>query len=47
MKFGKVDDPENVDFTLPPDHAGTKKVLSLFKRNNGANHESDYLKNLL
>ena len=31
MKFGKVDDPSKIDFTLPPDHPGTKKVLSKFK----------------
>ncbi len=28
MKFGKVDHPELVDFTLPNDHEGTEKVLS-------------------
>jgi len=27
MKFRKVDDSETVDFTLPPDHSGTKTVL--------------------
>lgn len=27
MIFGKVDDPENVDFKLPHDHPDTKKVL--------------------
>lgn len=27
MKFGKVDDPENIDFTLPKDHPDTAKVL--------------------
>ncbi len=27
MKFGKTDHPENVDFTLPPDHPETKRVL--------------------
>ena len=27
MKFGKVDDPENIDFTLPKDHPDTVKVL--------------------
>ena len=27
MKFGQVDDPENVDFTIPPDHPDTAKVL--------------------
>ena len=28
MKFGKVDDPESIDFTLPKDHPDTKKVLN-------------------
>lgn len=28
MKFGKVDDPSKVDFTLPKDHPQTKEVLS-------------------
>ncbi len=28
MKFGKVEQPELIDFTLPKDHEGTKKVLS-------------------
>ncbi len=27
MKFGKTNDPERVDFTLPEDHAGTQAVL--------------------
>ncbi|MDR9418185.1 DUF72 domain-containing protein [Gracilimonas sp.] len=27
MKFGKVDNPENIDFTLPPDHPDTLKIL--------------------
>ncbi|REA62340.1 DUF72 domain-containing protein [Dyadobacter luteus] len=27
MKFGKVDNPEDIDFTLPADHADTSKVL--------------------
>ena len=31
MKFGKVDYPEHIDFTLPPDHPDTKTVLSKFK----------------
>lgn len=31
MKFGKVSHPELIDFTLPPDHSGTKTVLSTFK----------------
>ncbi|MGB0176731.1 MAG: DUF72 domain-containing protein [Owenweeksia sp.] len=27
MKFGKVDKPEDIDFTLPPDHTETSRVL--------------------
>ncbi len=27
MKFGKVDRPEDIDFTLPPDHPQTERVL--------------------
>jgi uncharacterized protein YecE (DUF72 family) len=27
MEFGQVDDPGKVDFTIPPDHADTSKVL--------------------
>ncbi len=27
MKFGKVDDPSKIDFTLPPDHPETARVL--------------------
>lgn len=27
MQFGKVDHPENIDFTLPPDHPDTEGVL--------------------
>jgi uncharacterized protein YecE (DUF72 family) len=27
MKFGQVDDPAEIDFTIPPDHPGTAKVL--------------------
>ncbi|MBW2960719.1 DUF72 domain-containing protein [Mesonia aestuariivivens] len=30
MKFGKVDHPENIDFTLPEDHPQTKEVLRKF-----------------
>ena len=33
MKFGKVDDPSTVDFTIPPDHPDTKKVLARSKAN--------------
>lgn len=32
MKFGKVDHPEDIDFTLPKDHPGTKKILSKTKK---------------
>ena len=28
MKFGKVDNPQDIDFTLPADHPATAKVLS-------------------
>ena len=31
MKFGKVEDPGNIDFTLPPDHPDTKRVLEKHK----------------
>jgi len=31
MKFGSVENPENIDFTLPKDHLDTKKVLNSFK----------------
>jgi uncharacterized protein YecE (DUF72 family) len=31
MKFGKVDQPSKIDFTLPKDHSGTSKILSKSK----------------
>lgn len=31
MKFGKVEDPGSIDFTLPPTHKQTKEVLSSHK----------------
>jgi len=31
MKFGSVENPENIDFTLPKDHLDTKGVLNSFK----------------
>src|SRR5690606_41015130 len=34
MKFGKVENPELVDFSLPDDHPGTKKILSAYKAQN-------------
>tara|TARA_R110002124_G_scaffold138576_6_gene302208 strand:- start:154453 stop:155343 length:891 start_codon:yes stop_codon:yes gene_type:complete len=32
MKFGKVDDPGKIDFSLPPSHPGTKNVLSNYAK---------------
>lgn len=34
MKFGSVDNPENIDFTLPEDHPDTKRVLNQVKDDN-------------
>lgn len=34
MKFGSVDNPENIDFALPIDHPDTKKVLNKVKDDN-------------
>lgn len=34
MKFGSVDNPETIDFTLPPDHPNTKGVLNSFLDDN-------------
>src|ERR1041384_282703 len=31
MKFGQVENPESIDFTIPPDHADTAKVLKASK----------------
>jgi uncharacterized protein YecE (DUF72 family) len=31
MQFGKTDNPSEIDFTLPKDHADTKKTLSMTK----------------
>lgn len=31
MKFGQVDNPEEIDFLIPPDHEGTAKVLKKSK----------------
>jgi uncharacterized protein YecE (DUF72 family) len=33
MKFGQVEHPENIDFTIPPDHSGTAGVLAKAKPN--------------
>ncbi|HLT07708.1 MAG TPA: DUF72 domain-containing protein [Cyclobacteriaceae bacterium] len=37
MKFGQVDHPENVDFTLPEDHPDTGEILAKYK-----NHKSPF-----
>ena len=34
MKFGSVDNPENIDFTLPIDHIDTLRVLNKVKDDN-------------
>lgn len=34
MKFGSVDNPENIDFTLPQDHIDTVRVLNKVKDDN-------------
>ena len=31
MEFGKVEHPENIDFTLPQDHPDSKRVLNEYK----------------
>ena len=35
MKFGSVDDPENIDFSLPIDHSDTKRILEKYKDDSG------------
>ncbi len=37
MKFGKVDEPENMKFNLPPDHTETKTQLSKYKKSDKPN----------
>lgn len=32
MEFGRIADPGNADFTIPPDHPNTKRVLSTGKK---------------
>lgn len=34
MKFGSVDNPQNIDFAFPNDHPDTKKVLNKVKDDN-------------
>jgi uncharacterized protein YecE (DUF72 family) len=35
MKFGSVENPESIDFSLPPDHPDTKKTLAEYKGSKG------------
>jgi len=37
MKFGSVDNPENIDFTLPTDHPDTERVLNKYKEKSNFN----------
>ena len=37
MKFGSVDNLESIDFTLPPNHLDTKRVLSKYKNESNFN----------
>lgn len=32
MKFGQVENPDEVDFTIPPDHPDTKRILAKSKK---------------
>jgi uncharacterized protein YecE (DUF72 family) len=32
MKFGQVENPDDVDFTIPPDHPDTKRILAKSKK---------------
>jgi len=34
MQFGKVTNPDLVDFTLPEDHSNTKEILAKYIDNN-------------
>src|SRR5579862_4038213 len=34
MKFGQVDNPAKIDFTIAPDHPGTAKVLKQTSKSN-------------
>ena len=47
MKFGQVEDPSKVDFTLPKDHSKTKEILKqkgfLSEQNMLTLNESDSL----
>ncbi|APY12358.1 hypothetical protein BWZ22_14495 [Seonamhaeicola sp. S2-3] len=36
MKFGSVNNPQDIDFTLPPDHPETIRVLNKAKSNNSS-----------
>lgn len=37
MKFGKVNNPEEIDFSLPPDHLENKVLLSKFEKSEKPN----------
>ena len=37
MKFGKVNHPENIDFTIPQDHPDTGVLLSRLKNDSPTN----------
>ncbi|MEL6973912.1 MAG: DUF72 domain-containing protein [Bacteroidota bacterium] len=37
MKFGKVDHPENIDFSIPPDHPDTGVLVSRLKNDSPTN----------
>ena len=37
MKFGKVEQPELIDFTMPKDHSGTAGVLAKYKNDDPLN----------
>lgn len=37
MNFGKVDNPAEIDFTLPKDHVDTKKILAKYSKANVPN----------
>jgi len=34
MKFGKVENPDLVDFSFPADHPDTKRVLNQYRKEN-------------
>lgn len=44
MEFGKVEDPAEVDITLPEDHSETKQVLSAWKAERGNSEPRIYVR---